>query len=300
MVTRTALLYLSRQHAFKGFLSRVPGFKQVTRRFIAGENIDDAIEAIRQLNALGITASFDHLGESISSPAEAEADVREYLHVLSRIERTGINSNVSVKPTQLGLDIDEHLCLRNIQRIVEAAAGLGNFVRIDMEGSAYTERTLNLFYELFQKHRNVGIVIQAYLHRSEQDIRKLIELGRWRLGPEDLGHLLLAEGTALVASWYGVRPVTLPLGGEFHRRRLAIRSTQVSTIPARLAGVWTRDRRRATARRLLDELPLQVLATHLFPFDDAAAGYATLARGEPGLLHAAFDYRSSGQPRNSS
>jgi len=112
--------------------------------------------------------------------------------------------------------------------------------------------------------------------------------------------LLAHEGTALVASWYGVRPVTLPLGGEFHRRRLAIRSTQVSTIPARLAGVWTRERRRATARRLLDELPLQVLATHLFPFDDAAAGYATLARGEPGLLHAAFDYRSSGQPRNSS
>jgi 2-desacetyl-2-hydroxyethyl bacteriochlorophyllide A dehydrogenase len=112
--------------------------------------------------------------------------------------------------------------------------------------------------------------------------------------------LLAHEGTALVASWYGVRPVTLPLGGEFHRRRLAIRSTQVSTIPARLAGVWTRDWRRATARRLLDELPLQVLATHVFPFDDAAAGYATLARGEPGLLHAAFDYRSSGQPRNSS
>lgn len=106
--------------------------------------------------------------------------------------------------------------------------------------------------------------------------------------------LLAHEGTALVGSWYGLRPVTLPLGGEFHRRRLIIRSTQVSTIPARLAGVWTRDRRRATVRRLLDELPLQALATHMFPFDDAAAGYAALARGEPGLLHAAFDYRSSG------
>jgi threonine dehydrogenase-like Zn-dependent dehydrogenase len=84
------------------------------------------------------------------------------------------------------------------------------------------------------------------------------------------------------------------LGGEFHRRRLTIRSTQVSTIPARLAGVWTRDRRRTTARRLLDELPLRALATHVFPFDDAAAGYAALARGEPGLLHAAFDYQSPG------
>ena len=103
--------------------------------------------------------------------------------------------------------------------------------------------------------------------------------------------LLAHEGTALVASWYGLRPVMLPLGGEFHRRRLTIRSTQVSTIPARLAGSWTRDRRRATARRLLDELPVQGLATHAFPFEDAAAGYAAVDRGEPGLLHAAFDYR---------
>ena len=182
MVTRTALLYLSRQHAFKGFLSRVPGFKQVTRRFIAGENIDDAIEAIRQLNALGITASFDHLGESISSPAEAEADVREYLHVLARIERTGINSNVSVKPTQLGLDIDEHLCLRNIQRIVEAAAGLGNFVRIDMEDSARTDATLRIFYKLRSDFENVGIVLQSYLYRTEKDLANVLAMkGRVRL-----------------------------------------------------------------------------------------------------------------------
>jgi proline dehydrogenase len=182
MVTRTALLYLSRQHALKGFLSRVPGFKQVTRRFIAGENIDDAIEAIRQLNALGITASFDHLGESISSPAEAEADVREYLHVLSRIERTGINSNVSVKPTQLGLDIDEHLCLSNIQRIVEAAAGLGNFVRIDMEDSARTDATLRIFYKLRSDFENVGIVLQSYLYRTETDLANVLAMkGRVRL-----------------------------------------------------------------------------------------------------------------------
>jgi 2-desacetyl-2-hydroxyethyl bacteriochlorophyllide A dehydrogenase len=103
--------------------------------------------------------------------------------------------------------------------------------------------------------------------------------------------LLAHEGTALVASWYGVRPVTLPLGGAFHRRRLTIRSTQVSTIPACLAATWTRHRRRAAAHRLLDELPVQVLATHVFPFDDAATAYAAVDRGEPGLLHAALDYR---------
>jgi 2-desacetyl-2-hydroxyethyl bacteriochlorophyllide A dehydrogenase len=103
--------------------------------------------------------------------------------------------------------------------------------------------------------------------------------------------LLAHEGTALVASWYGARPVTLPLGGQFHRRRLTIRSTQVSTIPARLGAAWTRDRRRAAARRLLEELPVQVLATHVFPFEDAAVAYAAVDRGESGLLHAAFSYR---------
>ncbi len=103
--------------------------------------------------------------------------------------------------------------------------------------------------------------------------------------------LLAHEGTALVASWYGVRPVTLPLGEEFHRRRLTIRSTQVSTIPARLAAAWTCHRRRATARRLLDELPVRFLATHVFDFEDAAAAYAAVDRGEPGLLHAALGYR---------
>jgi hypothetical protein len=83
----------------------------------------------------------------------------------------------------------------------------------------------------------------------------------------------------------------LPLGGQFHRRRLTIRSTQVSTIPARLGAAWTRDRRRAAARRLLEELPVQVLATHVLPFEDAALAYATVDRGEPGLLHAALSYR---------
>jgi 2-desacetyl-2-hydroxyethyl bacteriochlorophyllide A dehydrogenase len=103
--------------------------------------------------------------------------------------------------------------------------------------------------------------------------------------------LLAHEGTALVASWYGLRPVTLPLGGEFHRRRLTIRSTQVSTIPASLTAAWTRERRRAAARRLLEELPVQVLASHVFPFEDAAAAYAAVDRGEPGILHAALSYR---------
>lgn len=171
------MLYLSRQRRLKEVLSRFPGFKQITRRFIAGENIDDAIEAIRELNSLGITASFDHLGESISSPAEAESDVVEYLHVLERIDAMRINSNVSVKPTQVGLDIDEALCLRNIERIVEGAAKYGNFVRIDMEDSQRIDATLRIFYDLKSRFENVGIVLQSYLYRTEKDLDDVLAIG---------------------------------------------------------------------------------------------------------------------------
>jgi proline dehydrogenase len=117
------------------------------------------------------------LGENVSDRRAAEVAVAAYLETLDWIQREGLRSNVSLKLTQMGLDIDRDYCRDNVARICERAAAGNNFVRLDMEGSAYTERTLNLFYELFQKHRNVGIVIQAYLHRSEQDIRKLIELG---------------------------------------------------------------------------------------------------------------------------
>ena len=177
MVTRTALLYLSRQHGLKNFLSRLPGFSQITRRFIAGEDIEHAIEAIRKLNQVGITASFDHLGESISSEEEAESDVREYFHVLECIEQTGIDSNISVKPTQLGLDIDYDLCLRNIKRIVEEARRYRNFVRIDMEDSPRTDATLSIFRALRVEFDNVGIVLQSYLNRTEKDLEDMLSIG---------------------------------------------------------------------------------------------------------------------------
>lgn len=177
MLTRTALLYLSRQHRLKELLSVLPGFRQITRRFIAGENIDDAIIAIRELNALGITASFDHLGESISSKEEAETDVVEYLHVLERIEEEGIASNISIKPTQLGLDIAEELCLENLERLVIAARKNKNFVRIDMEDSPRTDATLRIFFNLRKRFDNVGIVLQAYLYRTEKDLADVLAAG---------------------------------------------------------------------------------------------------------------------------
>src|SRR5499425_3355668 len=156
MISRAALLYLSQKRELKDFFSKLPGFNQVTRRFIAGENIDDAIAAILELNRVGVTATFDHLGESTTSRAEAESDVREYLRVLDRIEATGVNSNVSVKLTQLGLDIDEDYSSQNARRIVEAARRHDNFVRIDMEDSSKTDATMRIFKRLYGEYGNAG------------------------------------------------------------------------------------------------------------------------------------------------
>ncbi|HEU0184871.1 MAG TPA: proline dehydrogenase family protein [Blastocatellia bacterium] len=177
MISRAALLYLSQKTELKDIFSKLPGFSRVTRRFIAGENIDDAIAAIVELNQAGMTATFDHLGESTTSRAEAESDVREYLRALDRIENTGVNSNVSVKLTQLGLDIDEDYCLQNARRIAEAAKRYGNFVRIDMEDSSKTDATLGIFKRLYGEYGNVGIVLQAYLYRAEEDVEEALAMG---------------------------------------------------------------------------------------------------------------------------
>jgi proline dehydrogenase len=176
MLMRNIFLYLSRRPSLKGILTTFPGAKQVTRRFIAGENIDDALEAIRVLNAQGVTATFDHLGESTTEEAQAIADTQAYLLALRRIHETGIQSNVSVKPTQLGLDINEELCYRNLREIVAEAARLKNFVRIDMEDSSKTDATLRLLRRLRAEYDNVGIVLQAYLYRTEKDLEEMLAI----------------------------------------------------------------------------------------------------------------------------
>src|SRR5262245_25887161 len=129
MLTRSALIYLSRQERLKDFATSFRLFKKITTRFIAGENIEEAIEKIRDLNARGCSASFDHLNESVTSAQETEAEVREYLKVLARIDDTSIDSNVSIKLTQLGLEIDPELAYQNVRHVVEDAARRGNFVR---------------------------------------------------------------------------------------------------------------------------------------------------------------------------
>ena len=135
MVTRSALIYLSRQEGLKDFAARFRLFKKLTTRFVAGENIEEAVAAIRELNAEGCTASFDHLNESVASAREAEEEMREYLRILARIDETGIRSNVSIKLTQFGLGLDPELAFKNARAVVVEAARRGNFVRVDMEGS---------------------------------------------------------------------------------------------------------------------------------------------------------------------
>src|SRR5438132_6790149 len=178
MLTRSALIHLSRQEWLKDFATRFKLFKKLTTRFIAGENITEAIAAIRDLNARGVTASFDHLNESVTSTAETEAEVREYLDLLDLIDQTGIDSNVSIKLTQFGLEIDPELAYRNARRVVEDAARRGNFVRIDMEASNVTQATIDVFKRLRAEFglNDVGIVLQSYLYRTMDDARRLLKI----------------------------------------------------------------------------------------------------------------------------
>ena len=178
MLTRSALIYLSRQEGLKDFAARFSLFRKLTTRFIAGESIDEAVAAIREVNAHGCSASFDHLNESVSSTAETEAEVREYLDVLTRIDETGINSNVSIKLTQFGLEMDPDLAYRNARRVVEDAARRGNFVRVDMEASNVTQATIDVFKRLRAEFglNDVGIVLQSYLYRTMDDARDLLKI----------------------------------------------------------------------------------------------------------------------------
>jgi len=178
MITRSALLYLSEREGLKDFAARFSLFKKLTTRFVAGENIEEAIAAIRLINQHGCTASFDHLNESVSDAAETRAETREYLSVLSRIDETGIKSNVSIKLTQFGLKLDPELAYRNAREIVQDAARRGNFVRIDMEDSDVTQLTIDIFKRLRAEFglNDVGIVLQSYMRRTMDDVRDLLQI----------------------------------------------------------------------------------------------------------------------------
>jgi len=151
--------------------------RRAARRFVAGETIDDALAAIRELNAQGITATLDHLGENVETREDAARATDDYLKVLDAIGQAGLTSHVSVKLTALGLDLGDDLCRENVARILAKAKEVGTRVRIDMESTEYTDRTLAIYRRLRAEYDNVGIVIQSYLYRSEADIAALCEEG---------------------------------------------------------------------------------------------------------------------------
>ena len=170
---RGALLYLSsQQHIFK-FVRNNRLAKGFANRFVAGETIDTALTAVARLNSRGITASLDLLGESVHNEAEARAAGQVYITMLDRIHERKADANVSVKLTAMGLDISEELCVAIMHKILQRARDYGSFVRIDMESSEYTQRTLDLFDQrLYPADReNVGIVLQSYLYRTFADVQ---------------------------------------------------------------------------------------------------------------------------------
>lgn len=178
MVTRSTLIYLSEREGLKEFATSFRPLKKLTTRFVAGENIPETVAAIRQINAGGAIASFDHLNESVTSAEETFEEVREYQRILATIDETGIRSNVSIKLTQFGLKIDSELAYKNAHAVVSDAARRGNFVRIDMEGSDVTQQTLDIFRRLRSEFgsNDVGIVLQSYLRRTYDDTVDLLKI----------------------------------------------------------------------------------------------------------------------------
>ena len=178
MVTRNALIWLSGQEGLKDFATRFKFFKKLTTRFVAGETIDEVIPYIREINAENCTASFDHLNESVDNADEANKEVEEYLRILQQIQEKRVRSNVSIKLTQFGLELDPELAYKNARRVVLDAKQRGNFVRVDMEGSNVTQVTLDIFKRLRSEFElnDVGIVLQSYLRRTYDDAKQLVKL----------------------------------------------------------------------------------------------------------------------------
>lgn len=176
-ILRDLFLALSTNAMMRNFVVNFPLSRRVARRFVAGETLDEAIAVVKKLNAQGLGVTFDQLGESVTLESEARAAKDGYLRALEAIAANRVQSQVSVKLTQMGLDISVDLCLDHMRQILRQAKEIGTLVTIDMEDSKHTQITLNVFKTLREEFDNVGIVIQSYLYRSEQDMRALYAMG---------------------------------------------------------------------------------------------------------------------------
>jgi proline dehydrogenase len=174
---RTFFLFLSRQKHLRKWMETSRWARRLAARFVAGDNLPDALATCQRINAEGIAVTLDHLGENVTSLEEAAASRDAYLRALTKIAKLRINGNVSLKLTQFGMDLSLAECTANVEALVRQAAALGNFVRVDMESSEYTDRTLDLVTNLHDRYKTTGTVIQAYLYRSREDVEMLCARG---------------------------------------------------------------------------------------------------------------------------
>jgi proline dehydrogenase len=175
---RSLLIYLSKAAWARSLVMNWQFAWRAASRFIAGEKLEDAIRVIQALNGRGINATLDHLGEHTSTPEDSRRAVQDILSAIDAIQQSGARANVSIKLTQIGLQLGEELCEENLRTILEYAKSKGNFVRIDMEDSPWVDLTLELYRRMADCClENTGLVIQSYLYRSEQDVRSLVVQG---------------------------------------------------------------------------------------------------------------------------
>ena len=174
---RHLFITLSHSQAMRRLVTHFGPARRAARRFIAGETLDEAIDVVRALNAKGILAAMDHLGENVTTQEDARRAAQEYQGLLRRIAAEGVQSTISVKLTHVGLDFGQDFCCDTMRTIVQTAAELGNTVEIDIEGSQYTQSTLDVFHCLLDEYHNMRLALQAYLFRTEQDLKGLIERG---------------------------------------------------------------------------------------------------------------------------
>jgi proline dehydrogenase len=179
-VLRAAFISLSESKSLRSAAEKTWAGQRLSRRFVAGTTIEQALVAVRAVNQLGLSVSVDNLGENVTNPDEARHSAQLYHQMLDQMNEQGLDANVSLKLTHMGLDVDEEMAFRISSNLVEHAARINNFVRVDMEGSAYTQKTLDFVRRLHKMPGlagHVGAVIQSYLYRSQNDIERLVAEG---------------------------------------------------------------------------------------------------------------------------
>jgi proline dehydrogenase len=177
MLSRTLVLKIAEQPAFKNWIKHSRLTQGLIRRFIAGEDLETALRITRQLNQEGFLVALDYLGEDTRREEDANYAAEQYITLLEQIHKNGVNSCISIKLTQLGLDLSDAIARRNLEKVLAAARELNNFVWVDMESSKHTQAILDLFCELYPHYPHSGTVLQSYLYRTPQDLERLIALG---------------------------------------------------------------------------------------------------------------------------